>query len=166
QIGFILLDIARPSNEAGTLQLRQEIIIPHSPSICFHGRKVSTGDIGMDKIMTKIKTVRGIRHPIVMTMLTRETQVLAPVSAWGLVTTGEDTTIEINVLGEIDHNITIGKPESYNIRDYFHPSMLEDPWDFLQRKSTASSDRTVKNEFPDRNDENGDESSNSGGANV
>uniref|UniRef100_A0A182PNY1 Uncharacterized protein n=1 Tax=Anopheles epiroticus TaxID=199890 RepID=A0A182PNY1_9DIPT len=53
------------------------------------------------------------------------------------------------------------KSDSYNIKDYYHPSMLEDPWDFLQRKNTASSGRDFKNKSPDGNDEKDDEPGNS-----
>uniref|UniRef100_A0A182LYH2 Uncharacterized protein n=1 Tax=Anopheles culicifacies TaxID=139723 RepID=A0A182LYH2_9DIPT len=51
-----------------------------------------------------------------------------------------------------------GKPESYNIGDYFHPSMLEDPWEYLQRKDIPSVDRSVKKDSPDRGEEDDGES--------
>ncbi|XP_040151637.1 uncharacterized protein LOC120893682 [Anopheles arabiensis] len=57
------------------------------------------------------------------------------------------------------------KSESYSIREYYHPSMLENPWEFLLRKSTASSASTLKNDKSDRDDDNEDGSSNSNGGN-
>uniref|UniRef100_A0A182RKM2 M-phase-specific PLK1-interacting protein n=1 Tax=Anopheles funestus TaxID=62324 RepID=A0A182RKM2_ANOFN len=52
-------------------------------------------------------------------------------------------------------------PEAYNIGDYFHPSMLEDPWEYLQRKGTPSFDRSAKKDSPDRADEDRGESADS-----
>uniref|UniRef100_A0A182WCQ6 Uncharacterized protein n=1 Tax=Anopheles minimus TaxID=112268 RepID=A0A182WCQ6_9DIPT len=50
------------------------------------------------------------------------------------------------------------KPESHNIGDYFHPSMLEDPWEYLQRKDNPSVDRSWKKDSPGKADEDGDDS--------
>ncbi|XP_035912474.1 uncharacterized protein LOC118512322 [Anopheles stephensi] len=43
--------------------------------------------------------------------------------------------------------------ESYNIGDYFHPSMLEDPWEFWLRKDNPAIDHSPKQESSDRAEE-------------
>uniref|UniRef100_A0A182NNG5 Uncharacterized protein n=1 Tax=Anopheles dirus TaxID=7168 RepID=A0A182NNG5_9DIPT len=51
--------------------------------------------------------------------------------------------------------------DSYNIADYFHPSMLEDPWEYWQRNNAAFSERTLKNDSPDGAEDDGEERSDS-----
>uniref|UniRef100_A0A182SP35 Uncharacterized protein n=1 Tax=Anopheles maculatus TaxID=74869 RepID=A0A182SP35_9DIPT len=51
--------------------------------------------------------------------------------------------------------------ESHNIGDYFHPSMLEDPWEFLLRKNNPLMDLTPKPESSDRAEEDDGEFGNS-----
>ncbi|XP_050072634.1 uncharacterized protein LOC126560720 [Anopheles maculipalpis] len=51
--------------------------------------------------------------------------------------------------------------ESYNIGDYFHPSMLEDPWEYLQRKSNPLTNSSPKQESLDKGEDDDDVSANS-----